>query len=93
MTPDHSHAMDAHRPSMRRLQSVSGFDFEDHFDFDGRSGGQGREAQSTASVVAIAILSEDGVQQIGAAVDDEVLIREIRGRVNAAQNLENSQAV
>ena len=44
-------------------------------------------------MVAIAIFAKDFVVQVGRAVDDQVMFNEILGRIDAAEQLENFQAV
>lgn len=68
-------------------------DFEDGFDFDSGSGGDGGEAERAAGVVAVVVLAEDLMDQIRSAVDDEVLFDELAGGVDASEELENAQAV
>ena len=77
----------------RRLPAHSLFDFEDRFDLDGGTRGQRSEAQRAPSVISIAILAEQFVHQIRCTVDDEMLVGEVRSRVNAPQLLDHSQPV
>jgi hypothetical protein len=44
-------------------------------------------------VVAIALLAEDFVEEVGAAIDDEVLVGVLERRVHAAEDLDHPQAV
>lgn len=44
-------------------------------------------------MVAVGGFAEDFVEQVRGAVDHQVLVRERRGRVDAAQDLEHPQAV
>ena len=69
------------------------FDFKDGFDFDSGAGGDLGEAQGAAGVVAVGGFAVDFVQEVAAAVDDQVLVCEIRGGVDAAQQFEDLQAV
>ena len=68
-------------------------DLKDRLDFDGYAGGQLGEAEGAAGVVAIALLTEDFVEEIGAAIDDEVLVGVLERRVHAAEDLDYPQAV
>ena len=52
----------------------SRLDLEDRFDLDRDAGRQLGEAEGAAGVVAVAVLAEDFVQQVAAAVDDKVLL-------------------
>ena len=44
-------------------------------------------------MVAVAVLAVDFVQQIARAVDDEVLVSEVRRRVYAAEQLDDLEPV
>ena len=52
-------------------------DFEDGFHLDGRAGGKLRETQCAPGVEAVALFAEDLVEQVGTAVDHQVLVGEI----------------
>jgi hypothetical protein len=44
-------------------------------------------------VIAVGLFPEDLVQQIGTAVDHQVLLDEVRGRVDAPQYLQHLQSI
>lgn len=70
-----------------------GFDFEDGLDFHGCAGGELDKAEGAAGVIAVAILAENFMQQVGATVDDEVLIGVVEGGVHAAEDFDDLEAV
>ncbi len=69
------------------------FDFEDGLDFHGCAGGELGKAEGAAGVIAVAILAENFMQQVGATVDDEVLIGVVEGGVHAAEDFDDLEAV
>ena len=44
-------------------------------------------------MIAIAILAEDFMQQVGTTVDHQMLICKVAGRIHAAQHFDNTQAL
>ncbi len=63
----------------QELLILFAFDFEDRFYFDSDTGGQLCESDGAASVIAVAGLSINLMQEIAAAVDDQMLVSELEG--------------
>ena len=61
------------------------YDLENCFHFHSGTCGQCREAKGTAGVVAVALLAVNLMEQIGGAVDDKVLIGEVRRGIDTAE--------
>src|SRR5262249_36086155 len=66
---------------------------KDGLDLDRNAGGQGRETQGAAGVVAQGVLAEELVKEIGGTVDDQVLVGEVRRRVHTPQELQHAQPI
>ena len=67
--------------------------FENCLDLNRRAGGELGETQRAAGVVAVAVLAKDRVEQIRGAVDHEVLVRELQGRIHTAEHFDHPQTV
>ena len=59
----------------------------------GLGAAQGSKSPGAAGVVAVAVLAVEFVQQIRCAVDDEVLLNEIRRGVDATEQLDDAEPV
>lgn len=68
-------------------------DFENGFHLDGGAGGELRETQCAPGMEAVALLAKDLVEQVGAAVDHQMLVGEIERRVDAAEHLDDPEAI
>ena len=69
------------------------FDFKDRFNLDGGAGGNAGESKCAAGVITVAVLAENLVQQVGGAVDDQVLLNKIRRGIDTSQQLDDPQSI
>src|SRR5581483_7904192 len=74
-------------------RGASGDDLENGLDLDGRAGGDGGEAQGAAGMVAEIVLAEKLMQQVRGAIHHQVLIGELKRGIDAAEQLDDAQAV
>ena len=70
-----------------------GEDFENGFDFDGDAGGKRGEADGGTGVEAVAGFPVDLVEEVGGAVDDEVVLDEVRGGVDAPEEFQDTESI
>ena len=66
---------------------------KDRLNLDGSAGGELGEAEGTAGVVAVAFFAKDLVEEIGATVDDEMLVGVVERGIDAAEHFDDLQSI